>query len=219
MDTDDGIDVTPLVEITEPARQLVLQYRSQSDKPNPDRLAMWIEITGVSGSGFSYDMYLKSIDEMSSDDVAVSVAEDLRVVVPAGSVEQMRGSTIDLSDAPGGGGLFVKNPQNPSPAVDASRSSTPPPEGPVADRVTQVLNQQINPAIAAHGGHAELVAIEDDVAYLRLAGGCQGCGMASVTLSQGIEVAIRENVPEVARVVDVTDHDAGENPYFEASKK
>ena len=219
MDTDDGIDVTPLVEITEPARQLVLQYRSQSDKPNPDRLAMWIEITGVSGSGFSYDMYLKSIDEMSSDDVAVSVAEDLRVVVPAGSVEQMRGSTIDLSDAPGGGGLFVQNPQNPSPAVDASRSSTPPPEGPVADRVTQVLNQQINPAIAAHGGHAELVAIEDDVAYLRLAGGCQGCGMASVTLSQGIEVAIRENVPEVARVVDVTDHDAGENPYFEASKK
>ena len=219
MDTDDGIDVRPLVEITEPARQLVLQYRSQSDKPNPDRLAMWIEITGVSGSGFSYDMYLKSIDEMSSDDVAVSVAEDLRVVVPAGSVEQMRGSTIDLSDAPGGGGLFVKNPQNPSPAVDASRSSTPPPEGPVADRVTQVLNQQINPAIAAHGGHAELVAIEDDVAYLRLAGGCQGCGMASVTLSQGIEVAIRENVPEVARVVDVTDHDAGENPYFEASKK
>lgn len=219
MDTDDGIDVTPLVEITEPARQLVLQYRSQSDKPNPDRLAMWIEITGVSGSGFSYDMYLKSIDEMSADDVAVSVAEDLRVVVPAGSVEQMRGSTIDLSDAPGGGGLFVQNPQNPSPAVDASRSSTPPPEGPVADRVTQVLNQQINPAIAAHGGHAELVAIEDDVAYLRLAGGCQGCGMASVTLSQGIEVAIRENVPEVARVVDVTDHDAGENPYFEASKK
>ena len=219
MDTDDGIDVMPLVEITEPARQLVLQYRSQSDKPNPDRLAMWIEITGVSGSGFSYDMHLKSIDEMSSDDVAVSVAEDLRVVVPAGSVEQMRGSTIDLSDAPGGGGLFVQNPQNPSPAVDASRSSTPPPEGPVADRVTQVLNQQINPAIAAHGGHAELVAIEDDVAYLRLAGGCQGCGMASVTLSQGIEVAIRENVPEVARVVDVTDHDAGENPYFEASKK
>lgn len=219
MDTDDGADVMPLVEITDPARQLVLQYRSQSDKPNPDRLAMWIEITGVSGSGFNYDMYLKSIDEISSDAVAVSVAEDLSVVVPAGSVEQMRGSTIDLSDAPGGGGLFVRNPQNPSPAVDASRASTPPPEGPVADRVTQILNQQINPAIAAHGGHAELVAIEDDVAYLRLAGGCQGCGMASVTLSQGIEVAIRENVPEVARVVDVTDHDAGENPYFEASKK
>ena len=219
MDTNNGKDVTPLVEITEPARQLVVQYRSQSDKPNPDRLAMWIEITGVSGSGFSYDMYLKSIDEISSDDVAVSVAEDLHVVIPAGSVDQMRGSTIDLSDAPGGGGLFVQNPQSPSPAVGGSTASTAPPEGPVADRVTQVLNQQINPSIAAHGGHAELVAIEDDVAYLRLGGGCQGCGMASVTLSQGIEVAIRENVPEVTRVVDVTDHASGENPYFEASKK
>jgi Fe/S biogenesis protein NfuA len=219
IDKDDGADVTPLVELTEAARQLVLQYRSQSDKPNPDRLAMWIEINGVSGHGFSYDMYLKSIDGVSSDDVVVIVTEDLRVVVPAGSVEQMRGSTIDLSDAPGGGGLFVHNPQNPSPAVDASRTSTPPPEGPVADRVTQILNQQINPAIAAHGGHAELIAIEDDVAYLRLAGGCQGCGMARVTLSQGIEVAIRENVPEVTSVVDVTDHSAGETPYFEASKK
>ena len=219
MDTNNGTDVTPLVEITEPARQLVVQYRSQSDKPNPDRLAMWIEITGVSGSGFSYDMYLKSIDEISPDDVAVSVAEDLHVVIPAGSVDQMRGSTIDLSDAPGGGGLFVQNPQSPSPAVGGSTASTSLPEGPVADRVTQVLNQQINPSIAAHGGHAELVAIEDDVAYLRLGGGCQGCGMASVTLSQGIEVAIRENVPEVTRVVDVTDHASGENPYFEASKK
>ena len=89
----------------------------------------------------------------------------------------------------------------------------------MAERVIEVLNRQINPAIASHGGHAELVAIEEDVAYLRLAGGCQGCGMASVTLSQGIEVAIRDNVPEVTKVVDVTDHAAGENPYFEASKK
>ncbi len=96
IDKDDGADVTPLVELTEAARQLVLQYRSQSDKPNPDRLAMWIEINGVSGHGFSYDMYLKSIDGVSSDDVVVIVTEDLRVVVPAGSVEQMRGSTIDL---------------------------------------------------------------------------------------------------------------------------
>ena len=94
-----------------------------------------------------------------------------------------------------------------------------PGQGPVAERITEVLNRQINPSIASHGGHAELVAVEDDVAYLRLGGGCQGCGMASVTLSQGIEVAIRDNVPEIARVVDVTDHAAGENPYFEASKK
>ena len=83
----------------------------------------------------------------------------------------------------------------------------------------QVLDQQINPAIAMHGGSAELVAVEDETAYLRLGGGCVGCGMASVTLSQGIEVAILEAVPEIDEVVDVTDHASGTNPYFEAAKK
>ncbi|MGH2683897.1 MAG: NifU family protein, partial [Actinomycetota bacterium] len=69
-------------------------------------------------------------------------------------------------------------------------------------------------------GRAELVAVEDDsVAYLRLMGGCVGCGMAAVTLSQGIEVALRESVPEIERVVDVTDHASGTNPYYEAAKK
>ena len=91
--------------------------------------------------------------------------------------------------------------------------------GDVAKRLVQVLDQQVNPAIAAHGGRADLVAVEDDTAYLRLSGGCAGCGMASVTLSQGIEVAIRAGVPEITHIVDVTDHAAGENPYFEAAKK
>ena len=209
----------PLIQITDAARDLVLAYRGHSDKPNPERLAMWVEITGVSGSGFSYDMYLKTVDEAAADDAVVSVAEGLQVVVPAGSVDQMRGSTIDLSDSPGGGGLFVRNPQSPSPAVSGAGPSTATPTGPVAERVIHVLDQQINPAIAAHGGHAELVAVEDDTAYLRLSGGCQGCGMASVTLSQGIEVALRESVPEITRVVDVTDHASGANPYYEAAKK
>ena len=80
-------------------------------------------------------------------------------------------------------------------------------------------DSQINPSIASHGGYAELVAVEEDVAYLRLSGGCQGCGMASVTLSQGIEVVIKESVPEITRVVDVTDHASGANPYFESAKK
>jgi Fe/S biogenesis protein NfuA len=89
----------------------------------------------------------------------------------------------------------------------------------VPQRVIQVLEEQINPAIASHGGYAELVAVEDSIAYLRLSGGCQGCGMASVTLSQGIEVAILDSVPEITEVVDVTDHASGANPYYEAAKK
>jgi Fe/S biogenesis protein NfuA len=92
-------------------------------------------------------------------------------------------------------------------------------EGPVAERVHRVLEEQINPAIASHGGSAELVAVQEGVAYLRLGGGCVGCGMVAVTLTQGIESAILQMVPEVHRIVDVTDHAAGTNPYYEPAKK
>jgi Fe/S biogenesis protein NfuA len=91
--------------------------------------------------------------------------------------------------------------------------------GDVAQRILQVLEESINPAIASHGGRADLVAVEEEIAYLRLSGGCAGCGLAAVTLSQGIEVAIRDAVPEIDRVVDVTDHAAGTNPYYEPAKK
>ena len=77
----------PLVEVTDAARDLVLAYRGHSDKPNPERLAMWIEITGVSGSGFSYDMYLKSVDDATPEDAVVTAAEGLQVVIPSGSVD------------------------------------------------------------------------------------------------------------------------------------
>jgi Fe/S biogenesis protein NfuA len=91
--------------------------------------------------------------------------------------------------------------------------------GEVPQRVMQVLDQQVNPSIAMHGGSAELVAVEESTAYVRLGGGCVGCGMATVTLSQGIEVAITDAVPEIDQVVDVTDHASGTNPYYEAAKK
>jgi Fe/S biogenesis protein NfuA len=123
------------------------------------------------------------------------------------------------------GGLVLDNPNSPSPAVGAAGAAGAAGRAPadlsgdVAQRVLQVLDSQINPSIAAHGGRAELVAVEENTAYLRLSGGCQGCGMASVTLSQGIEVVIKEQIPEITRVVDVTDHASGENPYFESAKK
>jgi Fe/S biogenesis protein NfuA len=118
------------------------------------------------------------------------------------------------------GGLMVVNPNKPDPSSPAV-GGRPPADlsGPVPQRVMQVLSEQINPAIAAHGGSAELVAVEEDVAYVRLGGGCVGCGMASVTLGQGIEVAILQAVPEVRQVIDVTDHASGTNPYYEAAKK
>ena len=81
------------------------------------------------------------------------------------------------------------------------------------------METMISPPIASHGGRAEIAGVEDGTAYVRLGGGCQGCGMASVTLSQGIEATLIEMVPEIAKVIDVTDHAGGDNPYYEAAKK
>jgi Fe/S biogenesis protein NfuA len=92
-------------------------------------------------------------------------------------------------------------------------------EGPLADQIAQVLAESVNPAIAAHGGRAELVSVDGSTAYLKLAGGCQGCGMAQVTLKQGIERILLEAIPEISEVVDVTDHAAGSDPYYQRSKK
>ncbi len=96
--------------------------------------------------------------------------------------------------------------------------------GPVDDdvlynRVAQLFEEQVNPMVARHGGRVDLIDVQDAVVMLRLGGGCQGCGMADVTLRQGIEAMLQQAVPEVKGIVDITDHGAGANPYFAAAKK
>jgi Fe/S biogenesis protein NfuA len=89
---------------------------------------------------------------------------------------------------------------------------------PKAAAVQRVIDTQINPGVAAHGGHVTLLDVKDDIAYIALGGGCQGCGMADVTLKQGIEVMIRKAVPEIRQIIDTTDHAGGTNPYYQSSK-
>lgn len=87
------------------------------------------------------------------------------------------------------------------------------------EQVAKLFDQQINPMVARHGGHVELIDVQDAVVMLRMGGGCQGCGMADVTLRQGIEGMLSRFVPEVRGIVDITDHTSGANPYFQAAKK
>lgn len=89
---------------------------------------------------------------------------------------------------------------------------------PEAIAVRRLLDEEVNPAVASHGGHIALIDVQDDKVYIRLEGGCQGCGMADVTLKQGVEVAIRRAVPSIAAVLDVTDHADGTNPYYQPGK-
>jgi Fe-S cluster biogenesis protein NfuA len=87
------------------------------------------------------------------------------------------------------------------------------------ERVADLFESQVNPMVARHGGRVELIDVQDAVVMVRMAGGCQGCGMADVTLRQGIEAMLNQHVPEVKGIVDITDHTAGSNPYFAAAKK
>ncbi len=101
---------------------------------------------------------------------------------------------------------------------DHQRLQKPEMNTPEALAVRQLLDEEVNPAVAAHGGHIALIDIKDDTVYIRLEGGCQGCGMADVTLKQGVAVSIRRVAPSIAHVLDVTDHAGGSNPYFQPGK-
>ncbi len=85
--------------------------------------------------------------------------------------------------------------------------------------IQKLLDEQVNPQVAMHGGHIALVDVQDTKVYIRLEGGCQGCGMASMTLKHGVEVAIKEAVPSIEEVLDSTDHAGGDNPYFQPGKE
>jgi len=88
----------------------------------------------------------------------------------------------------------------------------------IRERVQQMLDASINPAVASHGGMVSLIDVKDNIVYIQMAGGCQGCGAADITLKAGIERMIREEIPEVVEVLDTTDHAAGKNPYYTPSK-
>ncbi len=205
-------DMSELLTITEEARAKVLEVRAA--EADAGDLALWVEVNGEQAGAYTYLMEFRPVADLAAG-VVLQHHDDLPVAIPDDSVEMLRGATLEFS-----GGMVMQNPNRPVPAspamVDRPSADL---SGEVPQRVIQVLEEQINPAIASHGGHAELVAVEESIAYLRLSGGCQGCGMAAVTLSQGIEVAILDMVPEITEVVDVTDHATGSNPYYEAAKK
>jgi Fe/S biogenesis protein NfuA len=206
-------------DVTPKARAHVLGLRDDQDEGAS--LALWIDAEEARPGAFDYDIYFQATVEAGPADLVLD-HDGLMVVIAEASIARLSGARLDLSPDLLRPGLSLENPNEaPAPTMATPDLGGSPGElsGDTATRITQVLERQINPGIAGHGGRADLVAVEDGAAYLRLSGGCQGCGMASVTLSQGIESALLGAVPEITRVVDVTDHAAGTNPYYEAAEK
>jgi Fe/S biogenesis protein NfuA len=212
---EDRDQLQAVLTVTPDARATVLEVLANESES--DTLALWLEISGETEGAYAYDMYFQALADAGAED-AVHHDDELPVVVPGESVSRLRGATLDFTtDASGEGGLVIVNPNTPPKRPDHGARATAGVDlsDPLAQRVVSVLDEQVNPSIAAHGGRADLVAVEDESIYLRLSGGCQGCGMARATLAQGIEVILREAIPELVDIVDVTDHAQGTNPYYE----
>ena len=123
------------------------------------------------------------------------------------SIDFLKDAEVDYSPDKFGGTLTIKAPNAKLPQLGKDAS--------IEDKINYVLYSEVNPGLAAHGGEVSLIEVIDDAtAVLQFGGGCQGCGMVDVTLKEGIEVMITEEVPEITTVIDMTDHEAGTNPFY-----
>jgi Fe/S biogenesis protein NfuA len=200
-------DAGPVMTVTDAALVKVLEIRAGED--DAEQLGLRIEITGTSGPDYEYDLAFAPLDEAGPTDRIDRVGE-LSVIVPVETIADLQGSTLDLPGNPMQGGLVVRNPNRPDPLAGADIELS----GDLSEKVQQLLDQSINPSLAAHGGFATLVGVEDTKVLLTMGGGCQGCAMSAATLREGIQRALLEAIPEITEVVDATDHEAGEHPFY-----
>lgn len=199
-----------VLSIAPDALDMIRQLRDNEE--GEGEFALSIEVTGFRGPQFSYELAFVPLADKKADWMEERHA-NLAVIFPKADQGKLDGAALELTEE----GLAMNNPNSPAPpAMSAPAGDL---SGPLVERVQQVLTEQVNPAIASHGGGAELVSVDGTIAYLRLFGGCQGCGLAQVTLKQGIEKILLESIPELTQVVDVTDHASGDNPYYQSQKK
>jgi Fe/S biogenesis protein NfuA len=190
-----------MMTITEAAQKQISGLLADEERRG---LALRLAITGRRPGGFQYKLGFVREDEQAGDDVVID-AGSFKVFVDAESAANLQGATLDFQEDEQQSGFKLNNPN--SGWTD-----------PNAIAIQKLFDEHINPALADHGGFVVLLDVKEDIAYVALGGGCQGCGMADVTLKQGIETLIKEEVPGIREVVDTTDHASGTNPYYQPAK-
>ena len=160
-----------------------------------------LQISGRKEGRFQHLLSLVEDGAEREGDLAVE-SSGIRVYVEPIDASYLDGLEIDFyKDEDGHEGLEFKNPN-------------PIWRDPREFQLQDLFDQQINPQIAGHGGVLSLMGVHGRTAYVQFGGGCVGCGMLSVTLKQGVEKTVREHLPDIEEIVDVTDHDSGKNPYY-----
>ena len=190
-----------MLTITEAAIEKIRSVMESQGRPND---GMRLAIVGRQSSSFQYSLGLVESGQEAADDVVVDVG-GLTVYVDPNSVENLQGVTVDYVEDIQGSGFKIDNPN-------------PIWTDPQHIAIQELFDARVNPNLASHGGHVELLDIKEDKVYVRLGGGCQGCGMVDVTLKHGIVALIKEEFPDISEVIDTTDHASGNNPYYQPGK-
>ncbi len=197
-----------MLELTPVAREKI---RAALERASPPRDHLRIEAR-PGRAGFQYRLAAMAGDELSDNDLVLDEGS-FRIVLDRESAGWLRGSRLDYRETLLESGFRFENP-NPPPSPTIPSGARADLIGTTAEKVRRLLDSEINPAVAAHGGRVELAGVEEGVVYLSFGGGCHGCGLVDVTLKQGIETRLKELLPEIERVVDTTDHAAGANPFY-----
>lgn len=192
-----------MITIEENARQYFRRLIDQQDMDSPG-LRMSVEHGGTPAADCQLT-FCEAGDQAPGDEALEF--EGFTFFVESGSIEYLDEAVIDFREEGLGGELTIKAPN--------LKGREPGSDAPLEDRVAWLLDAEINPMVAQHGGSVALVEVNDsNEAVLQFGGGCHGCGMVDVTLKQGIESTLRERIPELAGVRDATDHSTGTNPYY-----
>ena len=195
-----------MLTFTDKAREMVLSFMDQSGE---DLRALRIQTSEGSPMAPSFELTLVGGSDRGEEDLEVDEG-DFVVVVDPDSALKLEGATVDFVDRVNGSGFEII----PATASIAAASSSRVAKGGLAEKVQLILDEQVNPSIAGHGGQINLVDVKGTEVFMEMTGGCQGCAMSRMTLRQGVERTIQQHVPEVTMIHDVTDHAAGETPYF-----
>ncbi len=180
-------------------------------EPDADRLGLRLEIISQPGEEFKYDLSFDIVTKAAfADEVRTHTAGDttLKVIVAANSIDLLEGATLDHT---AGAGLVIRNPNKPlAPKIEGLIS-----DDALSAEIDALIGTEVNPALAAHGGFVTYVGHDNEgTAYLTMGGGCHGCSMSRMTMMEGVQTMIVEQIPAVERVRDLTDHSNGENPYY-----
>lgn len=200
-----------MIQVTEAARKKIDALTKDQETQKKAKIE-GLRLTMKGGATKTeYSLAFVEAGKRKEDDV-VSEADGLAFFMEPRDASFLEDVKIDFVSTLDQTGFKVENPKGalPEPTADL--------DNPEAKAIQHLLNTEINPSVASHGGVITLVGVRDHIAYLRLGGGCHGCGSAEVTLKQGVIVAIKKAVPEIIDVLDVTDHAGGKNPYFVAHR-